>query len=630
MLSPSRHLPLIPMLQVPEETTPSDDAEADASVDSEDQSRPDTRVDAEAKSEQEAEEQQPPPPPPSITPQVVAPAPSADVAIPGPDEAQGRLEASVPRSVRTEERKWTASQPVLTLHGYMRMRGELQDTFWLGRVAPSVLEESAQPEPFSRFIPLERRPESVPANCGDCDVDTLQFANMRLRLAPQLNISDDVRVKMMFDMFDNMVAGSTPVSYYGTYDETPSSGATEAFSSTDVPPDGSGLGDSVVVRRAWGEVRNRSLGELRFGRMPNHWGLGIMNNAGNELDDDFSSEIDKLMLITKLVGIYFTASYDFMFEGFLKPNDSTGLVSEVNQLDDVDQFTFTVSRRLDAEKQRTLLERGGVALNGGVYFSYREQDYYTLDPTPDDFTDGNEELRKLGADMFTWDVYGELRWEGLRLGYEASFTHGDIDKLVTDNPDDTLDILQFGTAFEFEYRLLDEKLGLYFDTGFASGDASVEGLSSYDNYIDQQSNNNTVSTFRFHPAYRIDLILWRSIMRQITGAYYFRPGINYDFIRNQFGQLFGARLNVLWSRAAVPEQTWGDDPDLGVEINLSLYWRSEDGPELIDGFHAMVQWGILFPMQGLGYTSEDRESLGDTFDDLEIPNALRVVLGIVY
>ena len=74
---------------------------------------------------------------------------------------------------------------------------------------------------------------------------------------------------------------------------------------------------------------------------------------------------------------------------------------------------------------------------------------------------------------------------------------------------------------------------------------------------------------------------------------------------------------------------WRDDPDLGVEINRSLYWRSEDGPELIDGFHAMVQWGILFPMQGLGYTSDD-EASAENFDDLEIPNALRVMLGIVF
>ena len=28
---------------------------------------------------------------------------------------------------------WTAPSPVLTLHGYLRVRGELMDTFWLGR-----------------------------------------------------------------------------------------------------------------------------------------------------------------------------------------------------------------------------------------------------------------------------------------------------------------------------------------------------------------------------------------------------------------------------------------------------------------------------------------------------------------
>ncbi|MBN1655252.1 MAG: TIGR04551 family protein [Deltaproteobacteria bacterium] len=579
----------------------------------------------EGKSES-VEKEQPSVPPPSLTPQVVAPAPSAALNVPSPDDAQGRLEADLPEALKTEEPQSTASQPVLTLHGYMRMRGELQDTFWLGRAFPDE-EDEYTPEPFLRFLPLENRIQNRPADCGDdCDVDSLQFANLRLRLAPQLNISDDVRVKMMFDLFDNMVAGSTPASFYGA----PPAGTTDAFSSTDIPPEQSNLrdkiGDSIVVRRAWGEVRNRSLGELRFGRMRNHWGLGIMNNSGDELDDDFSSEIDKLMLITKLVGIYFSASYDFIFEGFLKPNDSTGLVSEVNQLDDVDQFSFTVSRRLDPEEQTLLLERGGVALNGGIYFSYREQDYYTYDPEGSE----TEALAKLGAETFTFDGFGELRWEGLRLGYEGSFTFGSINDLSTaDESDDKLDILQFGTAFEFELRLLDEKLGIYFDSGFASGDGSVEGLSSYDNFIDQRDSNRTVSTFRFHPAYRIDLILWRSIMRQITGAYYFRPGINYDFIRNQFGQLFGARLNVLWSRAAVPKQTWGDDPDLGVELDLSLYWRSEDGPELFDGFHAMVQWGILFPLQGLGYTSEDLENYPN-FDELEIPNALRVVLGIVF
>ena len=132
-------------------------------------------------------------------------------------------------------------------------------------------------------------------------------------------------------------------------------------------------------------------------------------------------------------------------------------------------------------------------------------------------------------------------------------------------------------------------------------------------------SNDTISTFRFHPSYRVDLILWRNIMRQVTGAYYFRPGISYDFMRSDFGQLLGARLDFIWSRATAPLQTWGNDADLGVEIDVSLYFRTEDGPDLDDGYYAMLQYGVLFPMQGLGYLDEDT--------DLETAQTLRLLLG---
>lgn len=188
------------------------------------------------------------------------------------------------------------------------------------------------------------------------------------------------------------------------------------------------------------------------------------------------------------------------------------------------------------------------------------------------------------------------------------------------------DILSWGYALEFEYRLVQEKLGLHFDTGLATGDRDVEGLSSLNDLVFQQRGGKTVSTFCFNPAYRIDLILWRSLMRQIAGAYYFKPGINYDFMRSKFGQLLGARLDVIWSRASSPKQTWGDNPDLGVELNTSVYWRSEDGPEPIDGFYALAQWGILFGLHGLGYASGDKPA----GFKMTYPQALRLVLGVMY
>jgi uncharacterized protein (TIGR04551 family) len=169
----------------------------------------------------------------------------------------------------------------------------------------------------------------------------------------------------------------------------------------------------------------------------------------------------------------------------------------------------------------------------------------------------------------------------------------------------------------------------------ASGDSSVEGLSSGsgenpDNtadFVTQRDGDNTVSTFRFHPSYRVDLILWRNIMRQVTGAYYFRPGISYDFVRSAFGQLAGARVDAIWSRAAAVLQTWGNKPDLGLEIDVSLYFRTEDGPDLTDGFNAKLQYGVLFPMQGLNYLQVN-PSIAKA--DLHTAQTLRLVLGVVF
>jgi len=194
-------------------------------------------------------------------------------------------------------------------------------------------------------------------------------------------------------------------------------------------------------------------------------------------------------------------------------------------------------------------------------------------------------------------------------------------------------VSQFGAAFESELRLLNDKLGLFLYAGAATGDSEVDGLSSDANLIDQAGlnaasssgsglNNSRVSTFRFHPAYRVDLILWRNIMRQVTGAMYVKPGIGYDFLKDTFGQLFGARVDMIYSRASSRVQTWGNDPNLGVEVDAQVYWRSADGPNQHDGYHAALQYGVLFPMKGLAYAGQGAS--------LATAQTLRLLLGVVY
>ena len=72
-----------------------------------------------------------------------------------------------------------------------------------------------------------------------------------------------------------------------------------AFDTTQVPPSAgnNSLKDSIRVKRAWAEYMT-PVGELRFGRMPDHWGLGILHNAGDGYDDDYQSTVDRIMFIT--------------------------------------------------------------------------------------------------------------------------------------------------------------------------------------------------------------------------------------------------------------------------------------------------------------------------------------------
>jgi hypothetical protein len=52
-------------------------------------------------------------------------------------------------------------------------------------------------------------------------------------------------------------------------------------------------------------------------------------------------------------------------------------------------------------------------------------------------------------------------------------------------------------------------------------------------------------------------------------------------------------------------QTPGHHRDLGVEMDLQLYYQSKDGslnddPSKIGGFYTMLQYGVFFPLGGPG------------------------------
>jgi hypothetical protein len=99
-------------------------------------------------------------------------------------------------------------------------------------------------------------------------------------------------------------------------------------------------------------------------------------------------------------------------------------------------------------------------------------------------------------------------------------------------------------------------------------------------------------------------------------------------MRDHSGQRLGGSVAGIWSRASEFIQAPGHERDLGIELNGALYFQSKDGalnddPNKMGGFYARAEYGILFPMGGLGYPALVP---GDTSS----AQILRLYLGVLF
>ena len=207
---------------------------------------------------------------------------------------------------------------------------------------------------------------------------------MRLRLEPTINVTEQVRVKAQLDVFDNMVLGSTPRAT--TLIEAPAAppqlrraavGVLASVSSRRSAGINS-VYDSIRAKRAWAEVRT-PFGELRFGRMPSHWGIGMLVNNGDCLDCDFGVNADRVMFATKLWGHFIAFMWDWVATGpttqLIGPQQGQGVFYNADTLDDVSQWILALGKQDKPEELKEKLDQGKVVFNYGGYFVYRQQDW---------------------------------------------------------------------------------------------------------------------------------------------------------------------------------------------------------------------------------------------------------------
>ena len=171
------------------------------------------------------------------------------------------------------------------LDGYFRMRGDQfrrPDLGFADENGEPLLGVGGQPI-LGLPSPLETNPENTGffANKG-----RYSSSNMRLRVEPIFNASENVRVRIQADILDNIVLGSTPASFPEVGGVGPSDlDVADFFGASQVS-----LGDTIRVKRAWAEAKI-PYGEVRFGRMGWHFGTGMLSNDGNGLNSDFATPL---------------------------------------------------------------------------------------------------------------------------------------------------------------------------------------------------------------------------------------------------------------------------------------------------------------------------------------------------
>ena len=579
---------------------------------------------------------------------------------------------------------WAHARPVLELHGNFRVRAEMFYQFALGRV--DVPEEAMWPQPADNYFkdrtgfgrgPQLCTPDEIGAGSDNaatsakyaCSNNTQMMGNLRFRLDPVLHISDNLRVISQVDLFDNLVLGSTPNEYRNVPYDSQSGYAVASRSgyapigfnttTTEAPTSGvNSLRDSIRVKRAWAEYAT-PVGELRFGRMPNHWGLGILNNAGDGYDDNYQSTIDRIQFTTgfKPLDLYVTGAWDFINEGATSDNLGIyrGQPYDVAQSDDVSQYMLAVTHRKSREMTRLSLARGEIVLNAGIQVQYRHQlladdvnggvagtcnkssGAASLSCIP-----GGLVYQRRGASTWTPDLWLQLLYKKFRFEAEAVTIQGNMDNASAVNGEEAsrnlgYKVRQYGIATEIEQRLVEDKLRLGFNFGWASGDSDVQGLAPPYNMAQSQHSDRTDSTFRFNPAYNVDLILYRNILTRVQGTYFFKPSASYDFLRDASGQKLGGSVAAIWSRASEFVQAPGHARDLGIELNAAVYFQSKDGgrnddPNKKGGFFTKIEYGVLFPMAGLGYTDVAATQIrqNNATADTNTAQTLRWYMGVFF
>jgi len=389
------------------------------------------------------------------------------------------------------------------------------------------------------------------------------WADHRLRLAPGFKFSEHVSLFTEVDVLPFVPWGESPVGLVDPLTQEPQPSVYSHSVSAPSTPDGADAQQNINIRRVFGELTTK-YAKIRFGRMPVHWGSGMIYNAGNGPLSEYGDTADRVQVTAPIGKVHLIGAFETNAENF------------VNTGDDLKTITGAVA---------FLGERVGL----GTYNTYRWQK----------ISDEAE------FSVFTGDLWAEAQLGGTHLEWELAFQMGggDFSESIND-----VRVTGFGTHLS---ALFGKDV---FRFGIAGGVATG----------DKDPYDNEYSTFHFDPDFNMALMLFEEAMpvlmhsnpqtsnngREygavqlgdgISNAWYMRPVVQWTIMD-------GLDTELAWfaAQAAKVSDASSGQSGYGSELDLTIDYRP------FDHFELSSTLGVFFP--GRYFTAYQHEEFGGGFN----------------
>lgn len=334
----------------------------------------------------------------------------------------------------------------------------------------------------------------------DSTGENINFADMTLRLTPQLVLSDAVTIRASIDVLSNAIAGGATDGLFGEDSDGSESGgavmddvrSTDRFNGALLHGNDAVTTDygSFTVKFMHADINLGDRGFVRIGRQPFDFGMGIYANGGHDPYSDLGFNIDRLLWLkgfaTSMGSLTVVLVSDYISGGGDAGTDATS--------NDVGLFEGN-GQTVDYLAAALILNNGGFT-TGAYFFPYIEQNNMRVD------LDGQSAGTRVNWDMTfqLYDFYVEYKTADYRFISEIAGGYGELK--ADDNPDYYTVNNQYVAAARLElFNAGVDKLSL--EAGYSQGDHSNSTSSS---------NDYEGNIIRGNGAYQLDNLLFKHVL----------------------------------------------------------------------------------------------------------------------